>query len=89
MRSRYTAHALGGYGEYLVKTWLMAVELGLTADSFDEQRVQWQRLDVLDSSQRGNMGTVEFKAYYVGGVHHERSLFKRVDGVWYYVEAMV
>jgi len=51
MRSRYTAHKLGGYGEYLVGTWLMAIELGLTAASFSEHTVNWQKLEVLNTSQ--------------------------------------
>lgn len=93
MRSRYSAHALGGYGEYLVKTWLTAAELGLNAASFAEHSVNWQKLEVLKSSQRGDFGRVEFKAwFYPSGsselqVHHERSRFRRVNNIWYYVEA--
>ena len=94
MRSRYTAHVLGGQGEYLVATWLLAKDLGLTAASFEEHRVNWQRLDVLAARQQGNEGWVEFKAWFLpaeGGelqVHHEHSLFRRQDGTWYYVEAL-
>jgi len=94
MRSRYTAHALGNHGDYLVCTWLSAVELGLTAESFAEHRVNWQRLEIVGRSQRGDIGTVEFRAYFLEAdsaemkVHHERSLFKRIDGVWFYIEAM-
>lgn len=91
MRSRYTAYTLGDRGDYLVRTWLTAVELGYTAADFNKeatQKVQWQKLEIVKSSQKGNLGQVEFKAYHTGGVHHEKSLFKRMDGVWYYVEAM-
>lgn len=98
MRSRYSAHALLGdgkrtYGDYLVRTWLTAVELGYSAADFSPQPVQWQRLEILGRSQKGNLGTVEFKAYYADSgeevkVHHEKSLFKRIDGQWYYVEAI-
>ena len=95
MRSRYTAHALGGYGEYLVSSWLSAVELGLTAAAFGEHTVDWQKLDVLDTSQHGDDGEVEFKAYFYADakshgdmqVHHERSVFKRIKGIWFYIEA--
>jgi len=92
MRSRYTAHVLLNqgkrhYSEYLVGTWLTAVELGYTAADFSAQAVQWKKLEVLNSSQRGNIGRVEFKAYYFESplapllqrgegedlkVHHER-----------------
>lgn len=97
MRSRYTAHALGGHGEYLVSTWLMAKELGLTAASFQEHIVHWQKLEVIRSAQRGDLEEVEFRAYFYSAdaganraleVHHERSRFKRIKGVWYYVEAI-
>lgn len=94
MRSRYSAHALGTYGDYLVSTWLTAVELGLNAASFDEHKVNWQKLEILQSSQRGDLGRVEFKAWFyapdskVLQVHHERSAFKRIKGVWYYTEAL-
>ena len=99
MRSRYSAHVLlsqgmRGYGEYLVSTWLMAVELGLTAASFTEHKVNWQKLEVLHTAQHGYHGEVEFKAYFYPAnstselqVHHEHSIFKRVKGLWYYVEA--
>lgn len=94
MRSRYTAHALGGYGEYLVSTWLSAVELGLTAAAFGEHNVDWKKLEVLSASQKGDDGEVEFRAYYQPAgndtllIHHEHSLFKRINGVWYYTEAL-
>lgn len=104
MRSRYSAYCLGAYGEYLVQTWLTAVELGYRAADFDKeakQTVQWQKLEVLKTTQKGNLGTVEFKAYYLPlsfikgegrgedlKVHHEKSLFKRIDGRWFYVEAL-
>jgi SEC-C motif domain protein len=116
MRSRYSAYCLGHYGEYLVRTWLTAVELGYSAADFNkepEQKVRWQKLEIVKSTQKGNLGTVEFKAYFVesnslsfvkgegrgedlqkGGrgedlkVHHERSLFKRIDGRWFYVEPL-
>lgn len=94
MRSRYSAHALGGYGDYLVNTWLTTAELGLNAASFEEHKVNWQKLEVLHASQRGDLGRVEFKAWFYPPdsnelqVHHERSAFKRVKGLWYYVEAL-
>lgn len=32
MRSRYSAYALGGYGEYLLKTWFPPMASGLTRE---------------------------------------------------------
>jgi len=94
MRSRYTAHALGGYGDYLVRSWLAAADLGLNAAAFAEHSVDWHKLEVLQSSQKGDEGEVEFNAFFypagsnVLQVHHERSMFKRIKGIWYYVEAI-
>ena len=89
MRSRYTAYALGGYGDYLFSTWLPENTQGLTAEALSEKTINWIKLEVLDSSQKGDEGFVEFKAYYkdekgLEKVHHEKSTFKRIDRKWYY-----
>ena len=65
MRSRYTAYTLGGHGEYLLQTWFPATAQGLTADQLSQRSASWQRLHVLDKSQQGDSGTVEFKAYFL------------------------
>ncbi len=90
MRSRFTAYFLGGYGEYLLKTWFKAAELGLAAEELSRHSVNWQKLEVLNTSDQGDRGEVEFNAYYSGHgkllLMHERSLFKRIKGIWYYVK---
>jgi SEC-C motif-containing protein len=93
MRSRYTAYVLKNV-DYLVQTTLPASrEPGLADDirSWMNQ-VAWQKLHVLSAESGGrsdNEGIVEFIAEFVGphGAerHHERSLFKKVRNVWYYV----
>jgi SEC-C motif-containing protein len=65
MRSRYTAYALGGYGEYLLMTWLPDTAQGLTVEALSEKTVSWQQLDIINKSQQGDTGTVEFKASFV------------------------
>lgn len=97
MRSRYSAYALGGYGEYLLATWFPATARGLTAAELSVRTVQWCRLEVLAKSQQGDNGEVEFKAYFCeaeGGasepaVMHEYSTFKRNAGRWYYIGGRV
>lgn len=110
MRSRFTAYFFGGYGDYLLKTWLHAAELGLTGEELSRHSVNWQKLEILHSSQQCDQGEVEFKAYYLSDVKipgipgkkikltgsdhpsarilfmHERSLFRRIKGLWYYVK---
>lgn len=95
MRSRYSAYALGGCGDYLLNTWLPATSQGLSADQLSEKDSDWTGLDVLEKTQKGNNGVVEFKAYYFDQsgsepitdqkILHEKSVFKRIQGKWLYV----
>jgi len=94
MRSRYTAYALGNYGKYLLSTWSLESSKGLTTKSLSENNQEWMKLEILSSSQKGNEGLVEFNAYYKDddgelNVLHEKSIFHRNDGHWYYVEGEV
>ncbi len=96
MRSRYAAYVLKNV-DYLVETTLPAsCEPGL-AESIRDWigQVTWQKLHVLQAEAGGrsdNEGTVEFIAEFIGprgaDRHHERSLFKKVCGVWYYADAL-
>ena len=94
MRSRYSAYALGGYGDYLLNTWFPATVRGLLVAELSERTHDWCQLDVLNKSQQGDNGEVEFKAYFRADegeldVMHECSAFKRIKGCWYYVGAKV
>lgn len=91
MRSRFSAYALGGYGEYLMSTWLPSSAHGFSASSLSEKTVDWQRLDVIASSQHGDNGLVEFKAWFCTSsnaadmdVMHEKSTFIRIKSRWFY-----
>jgi SEC-C motif-containing protein len=89
MRSRYTAFALGGYGDYLVSTWLPARREGLNGIDLSFKSAEWAELRVIEKAQKADSAWVEFKAFFKDGdgescCHHERSLFKRIDGRWYY-----
>ena len=89
MRSRYSAYAHGGYGEYLLETWLPVMTSEISAAELSIKQRDWFELEVLNKSQKGDDGFVEFKAYFKERgevcVHHERSTFKRNKGKWYYV----
>lgn len=96
MRSRFSAYALGGYGEYLLSTWLPVSAQGMTASELSEKTVNWQRLKVISSSQQGDNGTVEFKAWFHKSpnsedmeVMHEISEFVRIQSRWLYVGGRV
>lgn len=89
MRSRYSAYALGGYGEYLLKTWFPPMAKNLSVSELSEKTQQWINLDVLGSGQKDNEGWVEFKATYqeekVKSILHEKSVFTRIGAQWFYI----
>lgn len=90
MRSRFSAYARGGCGNYLLGTWHPLNRQGLNAGELSLRQVNWQDLEIIDSDQQGDKGVVEFKATYVDNegetfVHHEISTFLREKGFWYYV----
>lgn len=90
MRSRFTAYALGGHGDYLLATWWPATALQLTAESLSEKSCEWVKLDILDKGQKGDDGWVSFCAWFLDeagneSVMRERSSFKREQGRWFYV----
>jgi SEC-C motif-containing protein len=90
MRSRYSAYALGGFGDYLLQTWFPATAKGLTAESLSQRSCDWIELEVLHKSQKGDQGMVEFNAWFYNDkgdkeVLHEKSVFQRIDGIWLYV----
>jgi len=90
MRSRFSAYYLGGFGDYLLATWFPATAQGLSAIELSQKSCDWQRLDVLNKSQSGDDGFVEFNAWFIDengdeAVLHEQSVFKRIAGSWLYV----
>jgi len=96
MRSRYTAYVLKQV-DYLVQTTLPASREPDLAESIREWigQVTWQKLHVLHAEAGGPsdiQGTVEFIAEFIGprgaDRHHERSLFKKVRGIWFYITAI-
>lgn len=96
MRSRYCAYALGGYGDYLMDTWLPETTQGMTASDLSEKTVDWRRLEVISSSQQGDKGVVEFKAWFRKSPDsdemdfmHEISEFVRINPRWFYVGGKV
>lgn len=94
MRSRYSAYAAGGYGDYLLATWHPDARVGLNTASLSAKSQDWQSLKIIHTRQEDNWAMVEFEATYVdtkGGelVHHELSRFVRVSGSWYYIDGKV
>lgn len=90
MRSRYSAYSLGGHGDYLLRTWFPATAHNLTAAELSTRACDWFKLEVLNKSQAGDAGIVEFEAHFCdaageANVLREKSVFARVGGKWFYV----
>lgn len=93
MRSRYCAFAIGGLGDYLLQTWHPDTRPEVSADELGATDTEWTGLEIINSTQHGDNGTVEFKARFIGEngalqIHHENSLFLRNRGQWHYVRAI-
>ncbi|WP_417531663.1 YchJ family protein [Marinobacter lipolyticus] len=85
MRSRYCAFVYR-LADYLLETWHESTR----PQSLDlEQSPDWSSLRIVDTSARGDSGTVHFRAVYrLGdgwGYLEEASIFRMAEGRWYYV----
>ncbi len=90
MRSRYTAFCLKKM-DYVAETTDPQVryEFDMKANEEWANSSKFLKLEVLKSSQEGNKGMVEFKAWFKVGegpeqLHHEVSKFRKQAGVWYF-----
>jgi SEC-C motif-containing protein len=85
MRSRYSAFVVGD-ADYLLRSWHSSTRpRTLTLDPAQ----RWTGLEIVSSTGGGllhEVGTVEFRAHYEGGVVHENSRFRREDGEWRYLD---
>jgi SEC-C motif-containing protein len=94
MRSRYCAFALGDYGDYLLATWHPSTRPDINAEDLGRRDTQWILLEVLESDQQGDKGTVTFCAHWRDEsqqqhTHREHSRFERIAGRWYYLDGDV
>ncbi len=84
MRSRYTAFYFNNF-EYLKKTWHPET---YPEDLGSDEPSNWVGLEIIDFSEEGDEGEVEFKAKLIFNnrleVLHETSYFDKVDGAWLY-----
>ena len=86
MRSRYTAFTKQKM-EYIVATWHPETR---PEELSEDEPSNWIGLEILNSSEDGEDGEVEFiaKLIYDGKIEtlHELSEFERIDGAWLYVQ---
>ncbi len=97
VRARYCAYSLraGNYREFLIRTWHPATQNRINmADLTNDNIVKWKGLNIMLAEQKADRGRAEFQATFNTGtgpdqVHHERAVFHRNKGNWYYVEGSV
>lgn len=94
MRSRYSAFVKNNM-EYLQETTDPQTLLDIDEEANKEwaEVAKFQKLEILNSEEKGTKGIVEFKAYYaVDGedfIHHEISTFRKQAGRWYFKSGKV
>lgn len=96
VRARYCAYALGAgtHREFLLRTWHPGTPQTVTAADLTNDNQHWTGLEIIKAEQKRDRAMVEFNATYQDGagkaqIHHEISLFERVQGVWLYVDGQV
>ena len=94
MQSRFSAYVVKAY-HYLKETTDPQTTFDFDHEANAEwgNRVNFQKLEILNSEEIKNKATVEFKAYLIDQtkplIHHEISRFRRLEGVWYYRDGRV
>lgn len=92
MRSRYTAYSVQAI-DYIINTCVKdgQQDIDVEQTSAWSKKSQWLGLKIVSVNKGGindTEGSVEFKAEYIldglKDVHHERALFKKIDGEWLY-----
>ncbi len=93
MRSRYSAYVKFEI-DYILKSTHISQKHLYSIEDIREwaKNSQWKKLEIISTkngSSKEIIGEVEFKAYYIENnqdkIHHELSLFKKEDGIWYFV----
>ena len=97
MASRYVAYATGAI-DYVIATHDPATRKEIDRKSAENwsRSAEWSGLEIVSTTQGGaqdDSGEVEFVARYtmngLAKVHQERAIFRRIDGVWYFIDGEV
>jgi SEC-C motif-containing protein len=88
MRSRYSAFVVKNI-DFLYHSFHPNVRRFQSKKEIEKWAftTKWMKLEICKASKF----TVEFKAYYLDGnlqthIHHEKSRFEELHGIWYYLE---
>ena len=94
MRSRYTAYSLGDL-DYIQRTMKgnALQRFNKAASEKALEKTTWVQLTVLQATEEGDTGTVQFIASFQqdgrNDTMHEISTFKKIDEKWYYIDGQV
>ena len=95
MRSRYAAYVLKNV-PYIVETTVPSQQALLNVQAIQAwaENTQWLGLQILKTETLTKLqSAVEFHAVFQGEegeqTHHERSIFVKIDGCWYFVDPTV
>ena len=89
MKSRYSAFALK-LMDYIKQTHDPQTRKDFNPEEAREWAhiVTFTQLEILNFEESGNKGFVEFKAHFQNSegthIHHEKSVFRRQNEIWYY-----
>jgi SEC-C motif-containing protein len=94
MRSRYTAFTLKDMNYIFESTHPQARhEFDRKSNQEWADQAHFSKLEILKSSNEGNKGFVEFKAYFkineTETIHHEVASFRKQSEVWYFRDAKI
>jgi SEC-C motif-containing protein len=91
MRSRYSAYCVKNI-DYIIESTFPSQRQYYPKKSLLTwaKSVSWIKLEIVAASST----IIEFKAFFTEGnseiqIHHEKSLFKEVNGIWYFYEGEV
>lgn len=98
MRSRYSAYVIVA-SQYLIDSTHISQRANYSKADIEAwaKESHWQKLEIIDCKKGlsdDSIGEVEFKAYYKDSkntlqIHHERSVFKKENGDWFYVSGTI
>jgi len=98
MRARYSAHA-SGQSNFLISSLHPSIRgeepRDEDQDKFEEIKndISWDGLEVVETSEQGDIGEVDFIAHYSiqdhPQKHREKAKFVKEDGEWFYLDGEV
>ena len=97
MRSRYSAYAIIA-SQYLIDSTHISQRANYSKTDIEAwaKESHWQKLEIIECKNWLSayaVGEIEFKAYYKDSknilrIHHEKSVFKKESGDWFYVTSV-